>query len=60
MKDLILKRNKLRIDAMRLREVKFEKSISNKHSMELNKEQTKLWNKYKFYDTLLKSIRKEN
>lgn len=45
MKELIEKRNKLKRDAMRLREVKFEKSIKNSHTMELNKEQDKLWKK---------------
>lgn len=59
MKDLIMKRNKLRMDAMRLREVKFEKSIKNNHSMELNKEQDKLWKKYEFYNNLIKASRKE-
>ena len=59
MKDLIMKRNKLRMDAMRLREVKFEKSIKNNHSMELNREQDKLWKKYEFYNNLIKASRKE-
>ena len=60
MKELIEKRNKLKRDAMRLREVKFEKSIKNSHSMELNKEQDKLWKKYEFYNNLIKASRKES
>ena len=60
MKDLIIKRNKLRMDAMRLREVKFEPKLRNEHSMNLNKVQDNLWKKYKFYDNLLKASRKES
>ena len=60
MKDLIEKRNKLKRDAMRLREVKFEPKLRNEHSMNLNKVQDNLWKKYKFYDNLLKASRKES
>lgn len=60
MKELIEKRNKLKRDAMRLREVKFEPKLRNEHSMNLNKVQDNLWKKYKFYDNLLKTMRKEN
>lgn len=58
MKNLIVKRNKLRMDAMRLREVKFDEKIKNEHSLELNKEQDKLWKKYEFYDKMLKAYKK--
>lgn len=57
MKDIIMKRNKLRMDAMRLREVKFDEKIKNEHSLELNKEQDKLWKKYEFYDKMLKAYK---
>jgi hypothetical protein len=53
-----MKRNKLRMDAMRLREVKFDEKIKNEHSLELNKEQDKLWKKYEFYDKMLKAYKK--
>lgn len=59
MKYLIVKRNKLKYDAMRLREVKFEKGITLKQSFKLNKEQNDLWNKYQFYDKLINANRKE-
>lgn len=58
MKDLIIKKNKLRNDAMRLREIKFDEKIKNGHSLELNKEQDKLWKKYEFYDNMIKAINK--
>lgn len=58
MKNLIIKKNKLRNDAMRLREVKFEEKMSREHSMNLNKEQDELWHKYKFYDNLVKAMNK--
>ena len=58
MKDLIVKRNKARQDAMRLREVKFEPKLRNEHSINLNKEQDELWHKYKFYDNLVKAMNK--
>lgn len=45
MREIIIKRNKLKEDAMRLRTVKFEDKIKNEHSIELNKEQNKLWKK---------------
>lgn len=59
MKELIEKRNKVRMDAMRLREIKFDEKIKSEHTIELNKEQNKLWNKFKFYDNLIKAKRKE-
>lgn len=58
MREIIIKRNKLKEDAMRLRTVKFEDKIKNEHSMELNKEQNKLWKKYEFYDNILKAYNK--
>ena len=60
MKDLIIKRNKLKYDAMRLREVKFDDKLKKKNTLGLNKEQNELWKKYKFYDNLIKASRKEN
>lgn len=58
MREIIIKRNKLKDDAMRLREVKFDEKIKNEHSIELNKEQNKLWKKYEFYDNILKAYNK--
>lgn len=58
MREIIIKRNKLKEDAMRLRTVKFEDKIKNEHSIELNKEQNKLWKKYEFYDNILKAYNK--
>lgn len=58
MREIIIKRNKLKDDAMRLRTVKFEDKIKNEHSVELNKEQNKLWKKYEFYDNILKAYNK--
>ena len=55
MKDIIIKRNKLRDDAMKLRRAKFDKNVSAKHSFEMDKEQDKLWKKYKFFDNFLKA-----
>lgn len=59
MKDILIKRNKLKEDAMKLREVKFDEKISKSHGMELNKEQDKLWNKFIFYDNFIKAKDKE-
>ena len=59
MKDILLKRNKLRNDAMQLRNLKFDKSVSNKRSVELNEEQDKLWKKYIFYERYIKAKDKE-
>ena len=59
MKDILLKRNKLKNDAMRLREVKFDETITKKHGRELNVEQDKLWKKYEFYDNYIKAKDKE-
>ena len=50
MKDLLIKRNKLRNDAMTLRSVKFDKKVNGDRVTILNKEQDDLWKKYKFYD----------
>ena len=58
MREIIIKRNKLKDDAMRLRTVKFEDKIKNEHSIELNKEQNKLWKKYEFYNNILKAYNK--
>ena len=58
MKSLIVKKNKLRNDAMRLREVKFDEKVGKKYSMKLNKEQDDLWHKYEFYDNIIKAMSK--
>ena len=55
MKDILLKRNKLREDAMKLRNAKFDESVSRKHGMEMDKEQDKIWNKYVFYEKYIKN-----
>ena len=46
MKDILLKRNKLREDAMKLRNAKFDENVSRKQGMEMDRQQNKLWNKY--------------
>ena len=59
MKDLLIKRNKLRKDAMILRSVKFDKKVNGDRVTILNKEQDGLWKKYKFYDNFIKAKNKE-
>lgn len=59
MRDILLKRNKLINDAMRLREVKFDESVSKTYGRKLNVEQDKLWKKYEFYDNYIKAKDKE-
>lgn len=58
MREIIIKRNKLKDDAMKLREVKFEEKIKPEHSLQLNKEQNKLWKKYEFYNNIIKAYNK--
>lgn len=58
MRELTLKRNKLKRDAMRLREIKFEDNIKSQHSIELNDVQNKMWHKLTFYDNLAKAYDK--
>ena len=58
MKDLLIKRNKLRKDAMILRSVKFDKKVNGDRVTILNKEQDDLWKKYKFYDNFIKAKNK--
>ena len=55
MKDILLKRNKLKNNAMQLRSLKFDSSVSNEQSIELNKQQDKLWKKYLFYENFIKA-----
>ena len=57
MKDLIMKRNKLRMDAMDLRSAKFDTEVKKDNVSNLNNEQNELWKKYKFYDKFIKTIR---
>lgn len=59
MKDLLIKRNKLRKNAMILRSVKFDEKVNGDKVTVLNKEQDKLWKKYKFYDNFIKANQKE-
>lgn len=59
MKDLLMKRNKLRNDAMQLRTIKFDEKVKDDKVGNLNKEQDKLWKKYKFYDNFIKANQKE-
>ena len=58
MKDLLIKRNKLRNDAMTLRSVKFDKKVNGDRVTILNKEQDDLWKKYKFYGNFIKAKNK--
>ena len=50
MKDILLKRNKLKEYSRRLRSIKFDEDLTDKTIDKINKEQQELQNKYKFYD----------
>lgn len=54
MKDLILKRNELRKNAMDMRPAKFEPGLSYEQQKKIDDEQDKIYKKYKFFDNYLK------
>lgn len=59
MKDIYIKRNKLRDNSIKLRSAKFEKRLARDETFKLNEEQTKIYKKFKFYDEYLKALNKE-
>lgn len=59
MKDIYLKRNKLRENSIKLRSAKFDNSIKREDTFKLNEEQTKVFNKFNFYNEFIKAYTKE-
>ena len=59
MKDILLKRNKLKENSIRLRTVKFDESVNRDLTFKLNREQDEIYKKYKFYDNFIKANEKE-
>lgn len=53
MKDIIIERNRLRQASSQLRTAKFDPSFTNNFE-KVEKEQTKLYKKFRFYDNFLK------
>lgn len=58
MKDILLKRNKLKEYSRRLRSIKFDEDLTDETINKINKEQQELQNKYKFYDKFIKERNK--
>lgn len=59
MKDIYLKRNKLRENSIKLRSTKFDKSLKREETFKLNEEQTKIYKKFNFYNEFIKAYNKE-
>lgn len=59
MREIILKRNKLRDDAMKFRQAKFDESVNSKNTFKLNEQQNEVWKKYKFYEEMVKAYNKK-
>lgn len=56
MKDILLKRNKLKDNSKKLRVIKFDDTIDNKIVDKIMEEQEKVYKKYKFYDGMAKAL----
>ena len=59
MKDIYIKRNKLREASANLRSAKFDCTIGNKLSFKLDEEQDKVYQKFQFYNHYIKAMIKE-
>ena len=59
MKDLYLKRNELCKKSMIMRIIKFDLLLKKKQTFNLNREQTKVFNHFNFYDKYIKALNKE-
>lgn len=59
MREIILKRNKLRDNAMKFRQAKFDENINPKNTFKLNEQQNEVWKKYKFYEEMVKAYNKK-
>lgn len=58
MKDIYLKRNKLREASLNLRSAKFDTKVKTEQGFKLDEVQDKIYKEYKFYDNFLKARNK--
>lgn len=59
MTNIYLKRNELSEKSKHLRSAKFDIKVKMKKSIEIDKEQDKIWNKFNFYNEYIKAKNKE-
>lgn len=59
MTNIYLKRNELCEKSKQLRSIKFDIKVKNDRSFDINKEQDKVYNKFKFYNEYIKAKNKE-
>ena len=55
MKDILLKRNKLKENSIKMQGMKFEPSLDFEQGTRIANEQKKIYNKWKFYDRFIKA-----
>lgn len=59
MHDIYIKRNKLAENSKKLRSIKFDIKAKKPLSFEIDKQQDKIYSKFKFYNEYLKAYNKE-
>ena len=59
MTNIYLKRNELNEKSKKLRSIKFDNSVKEERSFEIDKEQNEIYKKFTFYNEYLKAINKK-
>lgn len=55
MKDILLERNKLMKNSIKMRSMKFDPELNDKQIAEITKQQNKIYKKWYFYDKFIKA-----
>lgn len=55
MKDILIKRNELKNKSVHLRSMRFEPNVKSEQIDKIAKEQSDIYNKWKFYDRFVKA-----